>query len=110
MSEYDSLLSKIEARDAVVGIVGLGYVGLPLAMAFVEAGFEVLGFDVDPRVVEGLRAGRSHIGDVRSEAVGPAVEKGLLSATTDFARLADADAVVICVPTPLSKTEDPDLS
>ncbi len=110
MSEYDSLLSKIEARDAVVGIVGLGYVGLPLAMAFVEAGFEVLGFDVDPRVVEGLRAGRSHIGDVRSEAVGPAVDKGLLSATTDFARLADADAVLICVPTPLSKTEDPDLS
>jgi len=110
MSEYDSLLSKIEARDAVVGIVGLGYVGLPLAMAFVEAGFEVLGFDVDSRVVGGLGAGRSHIGDVRSETVALAVESGLLSATTDFARLAEADAVVICVPTPLSKTEDPDLS
>ena len=110
MSEYNSLLSKIETTDAVVGIVGLGYVGLPLAMAFVEAGFEVLGFDVDPRVVEALRAGRSHIADVRSEAVGAVVESGLLSATMDFAELADADAVVICVPTPLSKTEDPDLS
>jgi UDP-N-acetyl-D-glucosamine dehydrogenase len=110
MSEYDSLLSKIETRDAVVGIVGLGYVGLPLAIAFVEAEFEVLGFDVSPRVVEGLQAGRSHIGDVNSEALAPAVERGFLSATTDFARLADADVVVICVPTPLSKTEDPDLS
>jgi len=70
----------------------------------------VLGFDVDARVTKGLRAGTSHIGDVRSEAVGAVVESGLLSATTDFARLADADAVVICVPTPLSKTEDPDLS
>jgi UDP-N-acetyl-D-glucosamine dehydrogenase len=110
MSEYNSLLSKIETTDAVVGIVGMGYVGLPLAMAFVEAGFKVVGFDVDPRVVEGLRARRSHIGDVPSEAVAHAVESGLLSATADFARLTEADVVVICVPTPLSKTEDPDLS
>jgi UDP-N-acetyl-D-glucosamine dehydrogenase len=110
MSEYDSLLSKIETREAVVGVVGLGYVGLPLAIAFIEAGFEVLGFDVDSRVVEGLQAGISHIGDVQSEALAPAVERGLLAATTDFARLADVDVVVICVPTPLSKTEDPDLS
>jgi UDP-N-acetyl-D-glucosamine dehydrogenase len=110
MSEYDSLLSKIETREAVVGVVGLGYVGLPLAIAFVEAEFAVLGFDVDSRVVEGLQAGISHIGDVQSKALAPAVERGLLAATTDFARLADVDVVVICVPTPLSKTEDPDLS
>ena len=110
MSEYDSLLSKIETRSALVGIVGLGYVGLPLTMAFVDAGFKVLGFDVDARVVEGLEHGKSHIGDVPSTAVARALEDGLLSSTTDFARLADADVVVICVPTPLSKTEDPDLS
>ena len=110
MSEYDSLLSKIETKEVIVGIVGLGYVGLPLGMAFVEAGFQVLGFDVDLQVVEGLRSGKSHIGDVPTAAVARAIEKGLLSATTDFAQLADADVVVICVPTPLSKTEDPDLS
>ena len=110
MSEYDSLLSKIETKSAVIGIVGLGYVGLPLAIAFVEAGFHVLGFDVSADVVEGLSSGQSHIGDVPSEAVERAVEARLLSATTDFARLSDSDVVVICVPTPLSKTEDPDLS
>ncbi len=110
MSEYDLLLSKIETREAVIGIVGLGYVGLPLAIAFVEAGFQVVGFDVSATVTEGLSNGQSHIGDVPSEVVGHAVETRLLSATTDFARLADADVVVICVPTPLSKTEDPDLS
>jgi len=110
MSEYDSLLSKIETREAVVGIVGLGYVGLPLAIAFVEAGFHVLGTDVDPLVVDGLMAGRSHIGDVATEAVTSSVNSGFLSATTDFARLSEVDAVIICVPTPLSKTEDPDLS
>ena len=110
MSEYDSLLSKIETREAVVGIVGLGYVGLPLSIAFVEAGFHVLGTDVDPQVVDGLMAGRSHIGDVSPESVASSVDSGFLSATTDFARLSEVDAVIICVPTPLSKTEDPDLS
>ena len=110
MSEYNSLLSKIETREAVVGIVGLGYVGLPLAIAFVDAGFRVLGFDVDHDVVEHLEAGRSHIGDVPSGAVERGLKDGLLSVTTDFDRLAEPDAVIICVPTPLSKTEDPDLS
>jgi len=110
MSEYDSLLTKIETREAVVGIVGLGYVGLPLAMAFVDAGFRVLGFDINPEVVQGLERGESHVGDVSSRLVDTAVKTGFLDLTTDFARLKDADAVVICVPTPLSKTEDPDLS
>ena len=110
MSEYNSLMTKIETREARVGIVGLGYVGLPLAMAFIDGGFNVLGFDVSGSVTEGLSEGTSHIGDVASEAVARAVEGGLLTATTDFARLAEVDVVVICVPTPLSKTEDPDLS
>ena len=79
-------------------------------MAFSDAGFRVLGFDIDPRVVEGLGNGRSHIGDVPDESVSSAAGAGRLDVTTDFERLREPDAVIICVPTPLSKTEDPDLS
>ena len=106
----DILLAKAKDRTALFGIVGLGYVGLPLAMELVRAGFRVLGFDISKRVVEGLNAGRSHIQDIPSEAVAKAVAAGKFSATADLSRLSEPDAISIAVPTPLSKTKDPDVS
>ena len=96
--------------DLTFGIIGLGYVGLPLAVESAEAGIRVIGFDVNPKVTEGINAGLSHILDVKSEAVAALRDEGLLEATTDMARLAECDVVSICVPTPLSKTRDPDVS
>jgi len=104
------LLSKAKDRTALFGIVGLGYVGLPLAMELVRAGFRVLGFDISKRVVDGLNAGRSHIQDIPSDAVAKAVAAGKFSATADLSRLSEPDAISIAVPTPLSKTKDPDVS
>jgi len=106
----EELIAKGRNRTALCGVVGLGYVGLPLVIEFVRAGYRVLGFDVNARVVEGLNAGRSHIQDVSSDDVARAVADGRFSATTDLARLAEPDLVSICVPTPLSKTKDPDVS
>ena len=105
-----ALLDRIRRKDVKLGIVGLGYVGLPLAVVFAEAGYRVVGFDVDERKAEGIRRGESHIEDVPSGRLRPLVEGGLVTATTDFDRLADCDAVSICVPTPLRKTRDPDIS
>ncbi len=106
----EDLLTKIEARRAHVAIVGLGYVGLPLAVVFAEAGFRVTGIDVDARKVDSLNRGESYIEDVPSERVRPLVLEDRLSATTDFAALGACDGVSICVPTPLRKTGDPDIS
>jgi UDP-N-acetyl-D-glucosamine dehydrogenase len=106
----DVLLAKAKDRSALFGIVGLGYVGLPLAMELVRAGYRVLGFDISRRVVDGLNAGRSHIQDIASDAVAKAVSAGKFSATTDLSRLSEPDAISIAVPTPLSKTKDPDVS
>lgn len=104
------LLARIHERRAVVGVVGLGYVGLPLAMEFARAGFHVVGFDVsEPRVRE-LMAGRSHIQDVPSKVLAEHVSSGRFEATSDPDRLRECDAVSIAVPTPLSKTRDPDMS
>lgn len=102
------LTQKIENRDAVIGIIGLGYVGLPLAVAFAEAGFRVIGIDVDGRKVAALNRQESYIEDIASETL--AALPRPIEATTDFAALADCDAVSVCVPTPLSKTGDPDVS
>lgn len=105
-----ALLEKIAAREARVGVVGLGYVGLPLAVAFGEAGFSVTGLETDPGRVAEVQAGRSYIPDVPSERLAPLVQGGRLRATGDYAAVRDLDALSICVPTPLSKTRDPDLS
>ncbi len=105
-----TLIDKLEAHTAQVAILGLGYVGLPLSVVFAEAGFHVTGIDPDERKVETICRGDSHIQDVPAAQVKKLVEAGRLTATTDFAALEQADAVSICVPTPLRKTGDPDLS
>jgi UDP-N-acetyl-D-glucosamine dehydrogenase len=104
------LLKQIENRKATVAIIGLGYVGLPLAVEFAAGGFKVIGYDVSERVVRGLMEGRSHIQDVPSAEVARIVREGLFEATTDESRLKEADAISIAVPTPLGKTRDPDMS
>ncbi len=105
-----ALLDKIERREAVVGIIGLGYVGLPLAVEFAKAGLHVIGYDVSERVVALLNRGESHIQDVAAADVAGLVKAGTFEATTDESRLAEADAISIAVPTPLVKTRDPDMS
>jgi UDP-N-acetyl-D-glucosamine dehydrogenase len=104
------LLKRIEDRSAVLAVVGLGYVGLPLAMEFCRAGFRVIGYDVSARVVDALMAGTSHIQDVPSAEVAHFVANGQFAATTVEERLREADAISIAVPTPLSKTRDPDMA
>ena len=106
----ERLRRAIESRSARVGIVGLGYVGLPLALTFAEGGFPVLGFDVDARKVERLNAGGSYIDHVPASRVAALVDSGGLEATTDLDRLAEADAVLLCVPTPLTPQREPDMS
>jgi UDP-N-acetyl-D-glucosamine dehydrogenase len=107
---YEDLLAKIEKREARAGVVGLGYVGLPLAMAYADAGYGVLGYDVDAAKVEALKAGRSYIGDVADEQVAAAAAAGAFEVTADPSRLAEAEVVAICVPTPLTAEKEPDLS
>ncbi len=106
----EQLKRRIRTRRAKVGILGLGYVGLPLVVEFVRAGFDVTGFDVVASKVDSLNRGRSYIPDVPSSAVRAALRRGRFRATTDFDGLAGMDAVSMCVPTPLSKTRDPDMS
>jgi UDP-N-acetyl-D-glucosamine dehydrogenase len=104
-----TLQQKLSAREAVIGIVGLGYVGVPLALRFSGAGFRVLGFDIDGDRVRALNAGKSPIAHIAASEVGSMVKSGF-QATGDYARIPEADAIIICVPTPLSKHREPDLS
>lgn len=106
----DLLLKRIADRTARVGVIGMGYVGLPLAVEFARAGFSVTGIDLDPAKCAEVNAGRSYIGDVPSQAVSELVRQERLRATDDYAVLADMDVVTICVPTPLGKAKDPDIS
>ncbi|MCK5618395.1 MAG: UDP-N-acetyl-D-glucosamine dehydrogenase, partial [Candidatus Krumholzibacteria bacterium] len=105
-----TLIEKIRARDARLSVIGLGYVGLPLVVEFARAGFNAVGVDIDADKIAAINRGDSYIKDVSNESLQEALERGNLSATTDFGALADVDTVNICVPTPLRKTRDPDIS
>jgi UDP-N-acetyl-D-glucosamine dehydrogenase len=104
-----ALLRRIDQRAATVGVIGLGYVGLPLVLAFAEAGFPVLGLDVDPAKAAALAAGESYIHHIGTERVRAAFARADVEATSDFARLAECDAILVCVPTPLGHQREPDL-
>lgn len=104
------LLDKIKNKSAVVGIVGLGYVGLPLAVEFAGAGYKTIGFDVQKKKVDAVNAGHNYIGDIVGDTLKNEVAQGKLSATSDFSFIKDVDAVAICVPTPLDKYQQPDIS
>ncbi len=110
MDVAQELIGKAQRREALFGIVGLGYVGLPLVVELAKAGYRVLGFDISERVVDGLNAGHSHVKDISDAQLREAVDAGRFEATTDMSRMGEPDAVSICVPTPLSKFKDPDVS
>ena len=107
---YESLSGKIDRRELVCGVMGLGYVGLPLAVEMGRAGLQVLGFEVSERVAALVNAGESHIKDVKGADVASLRRSGKLEATTDMSRLGECDVISVCVPTPLGKTKDPDMS
>ncbi|MCA9266176.1 MAG: nucleotide sugar dehydrogenase [Planctomycetales bacterium] len=109
-SHATELLQKIEQRNAVVGVIGLGYVGLPLLNAFIGKGFSTIGYDVDQRKVDALDAGKSYIAHIPSRWIQQWTADGKFSATSDMGRLCQADALLICVPTPLNDSRDPDLA
>ena len=110
MNHAQALREKIESRQAQVGVVGLGYVGLPLAVEFAEAGFTVTGIDIDAAKVDAINRGDSYVQDVPTAVLKPLVDAGKIRATADFAAVAKLDTINICVPTPLRKTKDPDMS
>src|SRR5690349_3055002 len=105
-----SLLEKIQSRRVRAGVVGLGYVGLPLAVELAKAGFHTTGIDLDVRKVQAVQEGRSYIPDVQSADVEALRSSGTLDATNDFSVVGELDTINICVPTPLRKTKDPDMS
>lgn len=110
MTPTTQLLERIRTTEARIGIIGLGYVGLPLAVEFAKAGFDVTGFDVDESKIAAINAGTSYIPDVPAAELAEVVHAGRLRATSDMSKLGDMDVVDVCVPTPLRKTKDPDLS
>ncbi len=103
-------LARLRSGEATLGVIGIGYVGLPLAVEAARNGIRALGFDLDRSVADGVNLGRSHIRDLADESLAGLARRGLVAATTDMSRLQECDAVAICVPTPLSKTRDPDIS
>jgi len=105
-----SLLTLIAAREVQVGVIGLGYVGLPLSLAYAEAGVRVLGYDVDPDKATKLLAGESYLKHIEARRIGEAVSAGRFDATADERRLSEPDALLICVPTPLTRHQEPDLT
>ncbi len=103
------LIDRLLRKDAVIGIVGLGYVGLPLVIRYAEVGYKVIGFDIDDRKIEKLNKYESYIEHISSESVSTSIKSGF-EPTSDFSRISDADAIILCVPTPLNKYREPDLS
>ena len=110
MSRLHELRDRIDSRDAHIGVIGLGYVGLPLALEFAKAGFRVTGFDLDAEKIRVLAEGGSYIEDVPAAELEQVCRAGRLQATSDFAALSATDVINVCVPTPLTKTKDPDVS
>ncbi|MEH7235745.1 nucleotide sugar dehydrogenase [Bacillus sp. JJ1562] len=110
MSTFEKLFNKIESKDAVIGVVGLGYVGLPLAVEKAKAGYKVIGFDVQQSRVDQVNKGINYIGDVVDEELSEMIKEGRLEATTDYEKIKEVDAVAICVPTPLDQHMQPDTS
>ena len=109
-SPHMTTIKNISTKSAVIGVVGLGYVGLPLILAYIRAGFHVIGFDIDSSKIDALSEGRSYIKHIPSEQVAAAHASGRLSASADFSRVAEVDAIILCVPTPLNQHFEPDLS
>lgn len=109
MNSYDSILKRISDKSIVVGIIGLGYVGLPLAVAFARKGVQILGFEKSVKKTDAVNAGKNYIGDITGEELAMVVAGKKLSATTDFSRIKECDAAIICVPTPLDKFKKPDM-
>jgi UDP-N-acetyl-D-glucosamine dehydrogenase len=110
MSNYDTIMKKIADKSVRVGIIGLGYVGLPLAVSFARKGVQVLGFEKSQKKADQVNAGKNYIGDIKDEELASVVKAAALSATVDFSRLKECDAAIICVPTPLDKFKKPDMS
>ncbi len=110
MHNKNILLKKINDKSAVVGIIGLGYVGLPLGLEFIESGFKVVGFDIDQKKIPVLKAGKSYIKHINGNRIQKAVDTGRFDVTSEFSRLSEADAIIICVPTPLDEHREPDMS
>ena len=108
-SHLTRLIARLDARQAVIGIIGLGYVGLPLSLRYADAGFQVLGIDIDAAKVARLNGGGSYIEHIPASAIAAARARGF-EATSDFSRAGEADALIICVPTPLNAYREPDLS
>jgi UDP-N-acetyl-D-glucosamine dehydrogenase len=110
MNNFDNIMKKINDNSIVVGVIGLGYVGLPLAVTFARKGITVLGFEKSIKKAESVNAGKNYIVDVTDDDLKKVVQEKKLSATTDFSRIKECDAVIICVPTPLDKFKKPDMS
>src|SRR5687768_133708 len=104
------LIARLESKEATVGVIGLGYVGLPICIAAAEAGLRILGFDVDPAKPHAINQGLSYLKHIPDKQITGLTKRGLLVATDDFVRLSEPDALLICVPTPLTPHLEPDLS
>jgi UDP-N-acetyl-D-glucosamine dehydrogenase len=105
----DQLIRKIEKKEALIGIIGMGYVGLPLVLRFCEEGFHILGFDVDPKKIAQLKRGKSYLKSISSSRISQFIRSGRLDVTDHFLRLSEPDCILICVPTPLTEKMEPDL-
>src|SRR5690606_20341976 len=106
----DNLLNKINNKSAVIGIIGMGYVGLPLAIEFANKGFVTIGFDIDERKIPILNSGKSYIKHIKEDRIKKAVDEGKFKATSEFNELTGVDAIIICVPTPLNEHREPDMT